>query len=89
MSHTIRIYNRRLRKAQRYDLNKPIMGEFGIIVNPSTGIPYTFRSYICMGRCSFCRDPNKETRLIRKRKKEQFRFDLKKELNIDEEIEWK
>ena len=30
--------------------------------------------------CNYCRDPNREPRLIRKRTKEQFRFELKNEL---------
>ena len=74
MSHTLRIYNNpRLKKAQRFNLD-----DGGIHIE--AGIPYTWRSYICMGRCNMCRDPNKERRLIRKRTKEQFRFELKDEL---------
>ena len=73
MSHTRRIYNNpRLKKAQRYNLDD---GE----IHLGIGIPLTRRSWICMGRCRRCRDPNKEQRLIRKRTKEQFRFDLKTE----------
>lgn len=75
MSRTRRIYNNpRLKKAQRFNLDD---GDIHIWI----GIPYTRKSYICMGRCSMCRDPNREPRLIRKRKKEQFRFDFKNELN--------
>lgn len=87
MSRTKRIYNRRLKKAQRFNWDAPpIKNEIGIIINDNiVGIPYTRKSFICMGRCSMCRDPNKEPRLIRKRLKEQFRFDLKNELNKPKE----
>lgn len=75
MSRTKRIYNNpRLKKAQRYNLDD---GE----THPIIGIPLTRRSWICMGHCLRCRDPNREPRLIRKRLKEQFRFDLKNESN--------
>ncbi len=80
MSHTRRIYNNpRLKKAQRFNLDD---GEMHLFV----GIPLTRRSYICMGRCPMCRDPNKEPRLIRKRSKEQFRLDLKNENKWNGEI---
>lgn len=75
MSHTKRIYNNpRLKKAQRFNLDD---GE----IHLSVGIPLTRRSWICMGRCPMCRDPDREPRLIRKRTKEQFRFDLESELD--------
>lgn len=74
MSHTKRIYNNpRLKKAQRYNIDD---GN----IHPIIGIPYTRRSWICMGRCPMCRDPNREPKLIRKRAKEQFRLELKNEL---------
>ena len=76
MSHTRRIYNNpRLKKAQRFNLDDKEIHIF-------TGIPYTMRSWICMGRCPMCRDPNREPKLIRKRTKERLRFELKKELDI-------
>lgn len=74
MSHTIRIYNNpRLKKAQRFNLDDEKMHLF-------VGIPLTKRSWICMGRCPMCRDHNRDPRLIRKRTKEQFRFELENEL---------
>ncbi len=73
MSHTKRIYNKRLKKAQRFNLDDGKMHLF-------VGIPLTRRSFICMGKCTMCRDPNRDPRLIRKRIKEQFRFELKEEL---------
>ena len=74
MSHTLRIYNNpRLKKAQRFNIDD---GEMHLWI----GIPYTRRSFICMGRCKMCRDHNREPRLVRKRTKEQFRFELKFEL---------
>jgi hypothetical protein len=76
MSHTRRIYNNpRIKKAQRFNIDD---GEIHLWV----GIPFTKRSFICMGRCKMCRDPNREQRLIRKRKKEQLRFELKSELDV-------
>jgi hypothetical protein len=71
----MRIYNKRLKKAQRFNLDDGKMHLF-------VGIPLTRRSWICMGKCRLCRDPNREPRLIRKRIKEQFRFELKSELNV-------
>ena len=75
MSHTKRIYNKRLKKAQRFNIDDEKMHLW-------IGIPYTIRSWICMGRCRMCRDPNREPRLVRKRTKEQLRFELKSELNV-------
>lgn len=74
MSHTQRIYNRRLKKAQRFNIDD---GEIHIFV----GVPLTRRSWICMGRCRMCRDPNRERKLIRKRTREQFRLELRSELD--------
>ena len=77
MTHTKRIYNNpKIKKAQRYNIddNKP---HFII------GIPFTRRSWMCMGKCSMCRDKNREPRLIRKRLREQLRFELRKELKVD------
>lgn len=74
MAHTQRIYNRRLKKAQRFNIDD---GE----MHPFVGIPLTRRSWICMGRCIMCRDHNREPRLIRKRTKEQFRLELRSELD--------
>lgn len=80
MSHTKRIYNKRVKKAQRFNLDD---GEIHWFV----GIPLTRRSWICMGRCPMCRDHNKEPRLLRKRTKEQFRLELKSEFDEDNIIE--
>lgn len=66
-----------LKKAQRYDVSLPIYVN-GIYIN-RVGFPLTWRSFICMGRCKMCRDHNKDPKLLRKRRKEQFRFDLKNE----------
>ena len=81
MSHTRRIYNNHnLKKAQRFNLDDRDIHHLMV------GIPLTIRSWICMGRCPMCRDHNREPRLIRKRTKEQFRFDLKSELNDSKKI---
>ncbi len=70
MSRTKRIYNNPRLKAPRYNLDD---GQPYII----HGIPYTKQSWICMGRCRYCRDPNKNRKIIRKRNKEQFNLELK------------
>ncbi len=83
MSHTIRIYNNpRIKKAQRYNVDdkENIHPLLGTLLSYPVGIPLTKRSWLCMGKCKMCCDPNKEPRLIRKRNKEQFRLQLKEEL---------
>lgn len=81
MSHTERIYNNpRIKKAQRFNLDDGLIHLF-------VGIPLTRRSWICMGRCPMCRDHNRETKLLRKRTKEQIRFDLKSELKNEDQLE--
>jgi hypothetical protein len=79
MTHTIRIYNRRLKKAQRYNLHKSEYDNNGTSIN-HVGIPFTWRSYLCMGNCCMCKDHTKDQRLLRKKRSEQLRFDLKNEL---------
>jgi hypothetical protein len=76
MTNTIRIYNRRLKKAQRYDLRRSGYDSNGVSIN-HVGIPFTWRSYICMGNCRIHKDHTKDQRLLRKKRSEQFRFDLK------------
>ena len=70
MSRTKRIYNNPRLKAPRYNLDDDIP-------QIAHGIPYTVRSWVCMGHCRHCRDPNKDRRVIRKRNKEQFRLESK------------
>ena len=73
MTRTKRIYNKlRLKKTPRYDLED---GSIHIV----HGIPYTWRSWICMGKCPFCRDPKREPDITRKRMKEEMRRDWKSE----------
>jgi hypothetical protein len=85
MTRTKRIYNRRLKKAQRNDLSLPTYVN-GIYIN-KVGFPLTWRSYICMGNCCKHKDHTKDQILLRKRKKEQFRFDLKNEYKCQEDEE--
>lgn len=80
MTHTKRIYNNpNLKKAQRYTLDNPnaLDPTFGFPVSHQVGIPLTKRSWICMGKCPMCRDPNREPRKIRRQNKEQLRVELK------------
>jgi hypothetical protein len=83
MSHTKRIYNNsRLKKAQRYNLDDmdDIHPSLGCHIISPIGIPFTRRSWICMGHCPMCRDHNREPKLLRKRNKEEFRLRLREEL---------
>lgn len=74
MTHTKRIYNNpNLKKTPRSHIDE---GEY-----IPRGIPLTYHSYICMGRCRMCRNPTREPRLLRKQRKEQFRWQLRYELN--------
>lgn len=78
----MRIYNNpKIKKSQRYNLDdmSDIHPLFGVHINRQVGIPLTRRSWICMGKCKVCRDKNREPSLIRKRNKEQFRYELKLE----------
>ena len=75
MSRTRRIYNNSNIKAARYNLDD---GQLHI----NHGIPYTKRSWICMGKCPECRDSKREPRNIRKKNKEELRFQLMHELYI-------
>lgn len=70
MSRTRRIYNKKIKKCQRYNI------DIGIHIDP-TGIPYTKRSWICMGKCPMCRDYKLEPKLIRKKNKEELRMEIK------------
>lgn len=74
MSRTRRIYNKlRLKKTPRYNLDDGVL-------DVVRGIPFTKSSWICMGRCPQCRDPNLEPKLVRKRLKELVREDVKEEI---------
>ena len=77
MSRTIRIYNnRRLKKTPRIDIDD---GE----LHWRAGIPLTHRSWICMGKCPMCRDPEQEPKAKRERGKADFRLRLKIELGVN------
>ena len=74
MSRTRRIYNNpNLKKTPRSHIDED---EY-----IPRGIPFTRRSWICMGKCPMCRDPEREPRVIRKKNAEELRFMLKQELN--------
>ena len=73
MSRTKRIYNNPRIKAARYNLDDKE-------IHLCHGIPFTWRSWICMGRCPMCRDPSKEPKAIRNKNKADLRLQLKHEL---------
>ena len=74
MSRTKRIYNNPRIKAPRYNIDD---GRLHI----DHGIPYTKRSWICVGRCPQCRNPEQEPKAIRKRNKAELRIQLSREFS--------
>lgn len=88
MSRTKRIYNRKLKKAQRYNIHSSGYDNNGVRIN-NVGIPFTFRSFLCMGHCRIHRkNPGLDQKTLRKKRKEQFRFDLRNESKYQEEEEY-
>lgn len=74
MTRTKRIYNNpRVKKTPRYNVDND---EY-----VHTGLPFTHRSWICMGNCHMCRDPKKEPKTIRKRIKQELRTELIREFS--------
>ena len=70
MSRTRRIYNNpNLKKTVRFNIDKN--------EHYNGGIPFTKRSWICMGKCAMCRDPEKEPKGIRRKLKNELRYELK------------
>jgi len=47
--------------------------------NRKSGIYIHPYRQVCMGRCRFCRDPEKEPKVLRKRRQQEFIKMLKKE----------
>ena len=72
MTRTKRIYNNPRIKAPRYNLDDGLPH----IIH---GIPFTKRSWICMGRCPECSDPKKEPKAVRRKNKEDLRLRLRQE----------
>lgn len=71
MSRTKRIYNNpNLKKTVRFNIDEN--------EHYNGGIPFTKRSRICMGECPMCRDPKKEPKVVRRKNKNELRFELKK-----------
>ena len=82
MSNTIRIYNKlNLKKTQRYNLDDIIKkfkeGDITCIVN--NGIPFTRRSWICMGNCKYCKENANSTKHRRLIYKNELALELKEE----------
>lgn len=83
MSKTIRIYNRKnLKKAQRYNLDEPEKNLVGINSYRCVGIPFTIRSWICMGNCPMCKDPSNSTKQRRLSYKNELLLQLKEEKDL-------
>ena len=86
MTRTIRIYNNpNLKKTPRYNLdeiNKKFLetGEVSHITN--TGIPFTKKSWICVGNCKYCKDPSNSTKQRRLSYKNELLLQLKEEKDL-------
>jgi len=69
MTRTRRIYNNpRLKKTPRVNIDD------GDDTNWYAGIPLTYQSWICMGHCPICRNPEKEPKLLRRKNKDLLRL---------------
>jgi len=76
MSHTIRIYNRIVKKAHRYNV---ALHSFTNSIH-EYGLAYHPYRVLCMGHCDFCRDSNLDQKKIRKERKQEFMRALNEEL---------
>lgn len=93
MTNTLRIYNRRIKKSHRINLQTdPVKDlkrqvETGEINNPLRNAVhdygFVFHPYaeLCMGKCPQCRDRSRDPHHIRKVRKVEFRCILRNELN--------
>lgn len=85
MGHTLRIYNKHIKKSHRNDLRgeedenslKNSVHEYGI--------PYHPYMQMCMGNCPSCKDHSDDQTLKRKKRKSEFRKELQEVL--EEQIE--
>ena len=86
MSKTIRIYNRKnLKKTPRYDLdeiNRKFKETDDISYITNIGLPYTKKSWICMGHCSCCKDQSNSTKHRRLNYKKELALELKEEKEL-------
>lgn len=85
MSNTIRIYNKlNLKKTQRYNLDKIIkkFKEGDITCIGNTGIPFTIRSWICMGNCKYCKEDANSTKHRRLNYEKELVLELKEEKEL-------
>ena len=95
MGHTERIYNRKIKKAQRnncYHPEEKVWGEmseeeqFEFCNNTlknsigSNGIYYHPYAQVCMGHCKMCKDPHKDQHHLRKLRKREFQKILPEEI---------
>lgn len=89
MGHTIRIYNRKnLKKTPRYNLDDPrytgdlkTSMEKQLPIPHCNGMPLTHRSWICMGKCPMCTDPDNEPSHKRKVRKQEFKKTIEDEIS--------
>ena len=95
MTRTIRIYNRRIKKAHRINLLNLILDfkeqvETGEINNPLRNsvhhygfVYHPWASWLCMGHCNSCRDHSLDQRHQRKIRKREFARILPQEMSTE------
>lgn len=98
MTRTVRIYNRRIKKAQRNNIYHPEENGWGemteteqrdYINSPllnsvsSHGLVYHPYLQCCMGHCPHCRDPTLDQRHQRKIRKREFMRILPQEMSTE------
>ena len=91
MSGTIRIYNKsNLKKAQRYNADDLESNLVGINTYRFVGIPFTKKSWICMGNCKMCKDDANSTKHRRLNDKEIMKMEIKNAIccDVDEYLDY-
>lgn len=68
MSRTLRIYNKIVKKAHRYNV---VFHNFTNSIH-EYGLAYHPYRVLCMGHCESCRNPNLDQKKIRKERKQEF-----------------
>lgn len=100
MGHTLRIYNKKIKKAQRNNCYHPEEKMYDEMTEEerynftndslrnsisSIGIYYHPYAQVCMGHCAMCKDHNLDQKHIRKHKKVEFRQIVAMELGSGED----
>ena len=79
MSRTLRIYNRKIKKCHRANVNDCVVRDFRNSLRNSIhyyGLVYHPYRQLCMGHCPSCRDHSKDQKHLRKKRAREFRREL-------------